>query len=56
MFDPNRSKTHKIYEISDSMLIHSFSRNCTFKYTEDKKGNKIYNDKKAELKIEKYQN
>ena len=36
------------------MLIHSFSRNCTFKYTLDKKGNKVYSNKEAELKIENY--
>ena len=51
-----RSKTHKIFDIGSEIQKHSFTRNCTFDYTVDKKGVKSYQSKDAELKVEKYNN
>lgn len=50
-----RSKSHRIFDVSCDISKHSFTRNCTFKYKENK-GVKTYKKKEAELKIEKYNN
>ena len=54
MINPERSFTHRMYDISEIGVENNFTRNCKFKYTVGAHGNKVYKNKEAELKIEKY--
>ena len=48
-----RYKTHKIYDLTEILSDTIFTRDSTFSF-EMKNGKKIYKEKKAELKIEKF--
>jgi hypothetical protein len=49
-----RGETHRIIDITSELGKCSFTRNSNFPFSLKKSGEKVYKNKKAELKIEKY--
>jgi len=50
----SRSKTHRIIDISKHLDQRSFTRQCTFNYSENKEKKRTYEKKETTIKIKKY--